>query len=97
MDPTLTLRDRRNIARNVSRLDLLDLQKQGQDLYRREKYEEALRCFDQVCGPLHSPNTSNGHRQSLVTWSHPSPCLIIERRPTPKLADSNLPFEMESR
>lgn len=36
------------MARNVSELDLLDLQKQGQYLYKQKKYEEALKYFDQV-------------------------------------------------
>ena len=48
MDGSLDLRTRRNMARNLSELDLLDLQKKGQSLYREKKYEEALQCFDQV-------------------------------------------------
>ena len=48
MDGSLDLRTRRNMARNVSDLDLLDLQKQGQELYRQRKFEDALKCFDQV-------------------------------------------------
>ena len=48
MDHSLDLRERRNMARNFPELDLLDLHKQGQDLYRQKKYEAALHCFDQV-------------------------------------------------
>ena len=47
MDLSLTLRDRQNLARNA-REDLLSLQKCGQDLYRKEQYEAALHCFNQV-------------------------------------------------
>ena len=48
MDGSLDLRTRRNLARHVSELDLLDIQKEGQELYRQKKYEEALKCFDEV-------------------------------------------------
>ncbi len=51
MDSSLDLRSRRNMARNVSELDLLDLQKEGQELYRQSKFENALKCFDQVLSP----------------------------------------------
>lgn len=61
MDGSLDLRIRQNVARNVSELDLLDLQKQGQELYRQKKFEDALKCFDQV------PNLNLRSQALLIT------------------------------
>lgn len=48
MDRTLTLRDRQNYVNGVQLSDLEELQKSGQELYRKKQYEAALERFSLV-------------------------------------------------
>lgn len=48
MNGTLTLRDRQNYVNGVQLSDLEELQKSGQELYRKKQYEVALERFSLV-------------------------------------------------